>query len=370
MSPGAGAIEQRLVKWMGSCAGYNGPDVGGVFLSGASMSNMSAMVAARDSRLSPEDFGLGVAYMSDQAHSSNEKGLRIIGFRKDQIVKIPTDDSFKIRIDLLEDAICRDIKAGKKPFAVIGSLGTTNTGSIDPLKELGLIAQKYNLWFHIDGAFGASILISPIYRNLANGIELSDSFSWDTHKWLMQVYSCSTLIVKDKKYLLSSFTEHPEYLTDVCSSDHNDSWDLGPEMTRPARAIKLWYTLQATGTDLLAELIEYSFYNANLAKKELNKRSNWKIISEPCCGAINFRYEPDGLTNEELDELTGRISKEIINSGFAFIVTTVLRGKKTLRMCIINANTTEEDVIRTISLLDEIAVKETANLLEQRSKDI
>ena len=367
LSPGAGAIEQRLVQWMGSCAGYNGPDVGGVFLSGASMSNMSAMVAARDAKLAPEEFGLGVAYMSDQAHSSNEKGLRIIGFRRDQIVRIPTDDEFRIRTDLLEEAICRDRAAGKKPFAVIGNLGTTNTGSIDPFEEIGRITQQYDLWFHIDGAFGASILLSPIYRNLAKGIELSDSFSWDTHKWLMQVYSCSTLVVKDKKHLLASFTEHPEYLADVVSDEHNDSWDLGPEMSRPARAIKLWYTLQASGTDLLSELIEYSFYNANRAKKELCKRANWKIISNPSCGTINFRYEPEGLTNEELDLLTARISEELISSGFAYIVTTVLKGKKTLRMCIINANTTEEDVIQTIALLDEIAVKETEKLLAQRT---
>jgi glutamate/tyrosine decarboxylase-like PLP-dependent enzyme len=183
---------------------------------------------------------------------------------------------------------------------------------------------------------------------------------------MMQVYSCSTLIVKDKNYLLASFSEHPEYLADVSSSDHNDSWDLGPEMSRPARAIKLWYTLQASGTDLLAELVEYSFYNANLAKNELNKRANWKIISEPCCGTLNFRYEPEGLTAEELDILTATISRKLIESGFAYIVTTTLKGVKTLRMCIINANTTEDDVIRTIALLDAIAVKETANMLKQR----
>ena len=361
-APCAGAIEENLVKWMGRCAGYLGSSVGGVFLSGASMANMSAMVAARDSRLAPEDFGKGVIYLSDQAHSSNEKGLRIIGFRRDQIVKISTDDDFRMRTDLLEEAICRDRQAGKIPFAVIGSLGTTNTGSIDPLSEIGQIAQKYNLWFHIDGAFGASILISPIYRNLAKGIELSDSFSWDTHKWLLQIYSCSTLIVKDKQHLLNSFSEHPEYLADVSSNEHNDSWDLGPEMSRPARAIKLWYTLQATGTDLLAELIEYSIFNANLVKKELLKREDWEIISNPSCGTINFRYAPAGLSDEELDELTSRISKEIISRGFAFIVTTVLKGKRTLRMCTINANTTENDILQTIYLLDEIAKRETANL--------
>ena len=236
---------------------------------------------SRDSRLAPEEFSKGVAYLSDQAHSSNEKGLRIIGFRQDQIVKIPTDGDFKMRVDLLDAAIDRDLHSGRKPFAVIGSLGTTNTGSIDPLEAVGHVARKYGLWFHIDGAFGASILISPIYRNLAKGIELSDSFSWDTHKWLMQIYSCSTLIVKDKKHLLYSFTEHPEYLADVSSSEHNDAWDLGPEMSRPARAIKLWYTLQATGTDLLAELIEYSFY-----KEKSHKLLHLRMVKVICISSL------------------------------------------------------------------------------------
>ena len=362
LAPCAGLIEEKLVKWMGSCAGYTGDNVGGVFLSGGSMANMSAMVAARDCKLKPEEFSMGTVYISDQTHSSNEKGLRIIGFRQDQIVKIPSDDKFKMNTDLLEDAICRDLEAGKKPFAVIGTIGTTNTGSIDPLDKLGAIAKKYNLWFHIDGAFGGSILISPIYRNLAKGVELSDSLSWDTHKWLMQTYSCSTLIVKDKTNLLNSFTEHPEYLADVNSSEHNDSWDLGPEMSRPHRALKLWYTLQATGTDLLAEMIEYSFYNANLVNKELRKLPGWRIISEPCCGTINFRYEPEGLSDEQLNTLTDCISKEIIGSGFAYIVTTTLRGQKTLRMCIINANTTEDDIKKTVALLNEIALRETERL--------
>lgn len=362
MAPCAGLIEEKLVKWMGDCAGYTGDNVGGVFLSGGSMANLSAMVAARDSRLTPEEFSKGVVYISDQTHSSNEKGLKIIGFRKDQIVKIPTDDEFKMRIDLLEEAILKDLESGKKPFAVIGTIGTTNTGSIDPLDKIGAIAKKYNLWFHIDGAFGGSILISPIYRELAKGVELSDSLSWDTHKWLMQTYSCSTLIVKDKSNLLNSFTEHPEYLADVNSSEHNDSWDLGPEMSRPHRAIKLWYTLQATGTDLLSDVVEYSFFNANLVKKELEKLPNWKIISKPSCGTINFRYEPEGLSPEELNTLTANISKEIIRSGYAYIVTTTLREKKTLRMCMINANTTVEDIENTISLLNEIAIKETEKI--------
>ncbi len=137
-------------------------------------------------------------------------------------------------------------------------------------------------------------------------------------------------------------------------------------MSRPNRAIKLWYTLQATGTDLLAEMIEYSFYNANLVKKELEKRPNWKIISKPCCGTLNFRYEPEGLSPEKIDSLTDNISKKIIESGFAYIVTTVLKGRKTLRMCIINANTTEDDILKTTALLDEIAIKEAEKMLAEK----
>ena len=355
LAPCAAAIEERLVKFMASCAGYTTNEAGGVFLSGGSIANMSAMVAARDNKLKPEEFSLGTIYLSNQAHISNEKGLKIIGFRKDQIKIIPTDENFKIRTDLLENEIIKDIKAGKKPFTIIGTLGTTNTGSIDPLDKLGAIAKKYNTWFHVDGAFGASILLSKKHRSLAKGIELSDSFSWDSHKWLMQVYSCSTLIVKNRNTLLNAFAEHPEYLEDVMALDHHDSWNIGPEMSRPARAIKLWFTLQATGTDYFEDLINKSFSYAELIRSELEKKKNWRIISEPSCATINFRYEKEGLNEKETDEFNIRISNKINKSGYAYIVTTTLNGLRTLRMCTINANTTKEDILNTLNLMDEIA---------------
>lgn len=365
-APCAALIEEKLIHWMGNCAGYPEESVGGVFLSGGSMGNMSAMVAARDAKLEPQEYADGIIYFSDQTHSSNAKGLRIIGFGEDQCRKIPTDDDFRIRLDLLEQAIKDDLKNGKKPFAVIGNLGTTNTGAIDPLSDIGAIAQKYNLWFHVDGAFGGSILISKVYRNMAEGIELTDSFTWDTHKWLLQTYSCSSLIVKDRQNLLRSFSEHPEYLADVTSSEHADSWDLGPEMTRPYRGLKLWYTIQATGTDLLSELIEYSIYNAKLVESELNKLSNWEILSKPSCATINFHYVDDRLSPEQINELNHKISQRINQTGFAYIVTTTLKGVVSIRMCTINANTTEKDITETIALLDKIAKKEVAKYILDR----
>ena len=368
LNPAAGIIEEKLCAWMGSCAGYPEDTCSGIFLSGGSISTMSAIIVARTDKLSEFDIPKGVAYLSDQAHSSVRKALRMLGFRHDQIVILPSNEEFKMDVNKLEEAIIKDRQDGKIPFLVVGTLGTTNTGTIDPLSEIGDIAKKYNLWFHVDGAYGASSLISPIYRNASKGIEKSDSLTWDTHKWLMQTYSCSTLLVKDKDKLVNAFVEHPEYLEDVASSDHIDGWDKGPEMSRPHRAIKLWFTVQATGIHLLEEMIEYSFYNAVMVWRELEKRDNWEIISKPSCGTINFRYAPKGLTSEELNELNLNITKEINKSGFAYIVTTTLNDKKTIRMCMINANSTPEDILETLDLLDEIAKKLTNEMLKKNTK--
>jgi len=354
-APGAAIIEEKLVKWMGSLAGYPSETCGGVFVSGGSIATLSAIIAARTAKLKHEDFLRGTIYFSEQTHSSVEKGLRMLGFADEQMVKIPTDEDFKVIPELMDEAIARDIKAGKKPFLIIGNIGTTNTGSIDPLDKLADLKEKYDMWLHIDGAYGGSSLISPIYRNLSKGVERSDSLTWDTHKWMMQTYSCSTIIAKDKQNLLNAFTEHPEYLADVSSSDHNDAWDMGPEMSRPCRAIKLWYTVQALGTDLLEEIVEYSFENSRIVYNMLTQRDNWEIISKPSCGTINFRYHPEGLSEEELDTLTMKISQEVNKTNYSFIVTTTLRGKKVLRMCMINSNTDISDVTSTVELLDKIA---------------
>ena len=366
LSPCAGMIEEKMCAWMASFAGYPEDTCSGVFLSGGSISTMSAIIVARTNKLGEYDIPKGVAYLSDQAHSSVKKALRMLGFRHDQIVILPSNDEFKMDVKTLEEAIIKDKKEGKIPFLVVGTLGTTNTGTIDPLSDIGDVAQKYNLWFHVDGAYGASSLISPIYRNYSKGIEKSDSLTWDTHKWLMQTYSCSTLLVKNKQTLLDAFVEHPEYLEDISSSDHIDGWDKGPEMSRPNRAIKLWFTVQATGTHLLEEMIEYSFYNARMVEQELTQKENWEIVSKPSCGTINFRYAPKGLSLEETNQLNLDITKELNDGGYAYIVTTTLHDMKTIRMCMINANSTVDDIMSTLEQLDRIARKLTAETLNNK----
>jgi len=358
LSTGPMLVEEKLIRWAGGRAGYDPEQCGGIFTSGGSLSNLTGMICGREAKLPGRyDLANAVAFCSNQAHSSIRKGMRMLGLRNDQIIVIETDEDFRIRTDILQIEIERTISEGKKPFLLVGSCGTTNTGSIDPMNEMAEIAEKYGLWFHVDGAYGASILISDIYKNLVKGLERADSFSWDFHKWALQTYSCSCIIVKDKPNLLNAFSEHPEYLEDVMSTEHNDGWDLGIEMSRPARSLKLWYTIQAMGTDLLSDVVDYTFYNAGIAAKRFAEAEDWRLVSKPMCGTINVRYEPKSVDPALYDQLNAAISAEIISSGYAYIVTTVLHGQKCLRMITIGGNTETEDVLNTVEQLREIAEK-------------
>lgn len=356
LAPTATVIEQKLIRFMGSRIGFN-QECGGLFTSGGSLSNLTGFIAARDNMLKDTEYPNGKVYISDQAHSSVRKGLRMMGMRKDQIEIFESDENFRLPVDEVEKAIERDIKAGKKPFLIVGSVGTTNTGSIDDFCALGKLRDKYGMWLHADGAFGGSILFSDIYKNYAKGIECVDSMSWDTHKWSMQVYSCSALIAKDKKKLVRVFAEHPEYLADVINEEHTDGWDLGIEMSRPARCLKLWFTVQAMGTDLISDVIDYSFFLMNTAKHEIEKCPDFEMTSKPMCGTLTFRYAPGDVSPEKYDAMNAKIAETVTGEHFAYVVTTVLKGKRVLRLNLINPNTTDEDVKETVKRLYETALK-------------
>lgn len=354
LAPAGTLIEEKLIKWMGSLAGFD-ENCGGVFTSGGSLSNLTGCICARLNMLDEYDLPKAVAYTSDQAHSSVRKGLKLSGLRKDQIRIIPTDDDFKIDLVELKRQIEDDIAKGNKPYLIVGNLGSTNTGSIDPLEDLARIKDKYNLWLHVDGAFGGSILFSDIYRNYAKGVEKADSLSWDTHKWGLQAYSSSCCIARDKKKLINAYAEHPEYLADVMNAEYTDGWDLGIEMSRPARCIKLWFTVQAMGTDLLADIVDYSFHNANIAKKQLEKYPDFEMTSPMQCATLTFRYAPKDVNPTKYDDLQMDISKTIIEENAAYVVTTVIKNKRVLRLNLINGNTTSDDVIEVVDKLNQIA---------------
>lgn len=320
------------------------------------MANITALTAARDRKLNEENLHLGVAYISDQTHSSVAKGLRIIGIPNSRIRVIPTNDNFEMKMREFKEAVKEDKEKGLLPFVAIGTAGTTNTGSIDPLEEMAEICKTHGMWFHIDGAFGASVLLSPKYRHLLQGTALSDSISWDAHKWLFQTYGCAMVLVKDIRHLYHSFHVSPEYLQDVEGDlDHINPWDIGMELTRPARGLKLWLTLQVLGTDLIGSAIEQGFQSVLWAQEALEKLDHWEIVSKAQLSVINFRYKTDDLTEEELDILNEKAAEKLLASGYAAIFTTVLKGKKVLRICALHPETTRTDIQTTIHMLDSFA---------------
>lgn len=352
----ASFIEKTLIKWLSEKAGYNTEQSSGLFVSGGSIANLTAMVAARDNKLSFDKLHLGTAYVSDQTHSSIKKALKISGISPKNIRKIPSDSNYRMKIDELEKEIRNDITNGLHPFVVIASAGTTNTGSIDPIPEISDICSKYGLWMHVDGAYGASILLSENYNHLLKGIENADSLSWDAHKWLFQTYSCAMVLVKDKNDLARSFSENPEYLRDLDINDDEINYgNVGIELTRPTRGLKLWFTLQTLGTSEMSRRIEYGIHLAEYIKNTLLEFENWEVISDPKLAIINFRYTPSGMSEQDIDALNNNISHLALQENYAGIFTTVLNGKVVLRMCAINHETTENDIKQTISKLDEFA---------------
>lgn len=352
--PAGHAVEEGLIRWLCDRAGFP-VGASGTFVSGGSMANFTACVAARDTVLDERDWPRAVAYVSTQTHSSVAKGLRMMGVTDARIRTIDVDEGFRMKTDALAAAIAADRRAGLAPFMVIATAGTTNTGSVDPLPQVADICRREGLWMHVDGAFGASVLLTR-YRDMLKGIERADSLSWDAHKWLFQTYSCSMLLVRDERTLLKSFSAHPEYLADLEGDESLvNPWDLGPELTRPARGLKLWFTLQVMGADGMADCIEHGFDLARWAEEELRATPEVEIVSPAQMAMVNFRFAPAGTSEEERDEICARAVARMRASGYAGVFTTELSDKKVLRLCAIHPRTHEGEMREVVRRLTAFA---------------
>lgn len=351
----ASTLESNMIRWLGSKIGYSEVS-GGIFVSGGSMANLTGIVAGRDHSIPEDKRHLGIAYISDQTHHSVEKGLLIAGFTHNQIRKIASNELFQIDVDALQKSIVSDLEKGLIPGLIIASAGTTNTGSVDNIQAISELATKHNIWLHVDGAYGASFLLSNKHRHQLNGIENADSVSWDAHKLLFQTYSCAMVLVKNKSSLLNSFSANPEYLDDIGGSTMDDFGSLGIELTRPTRALKLWLSLQVIGLDQFERMIDGGHELALYTEKEVLNQEDWEIVSNPQFSILNFRYANSKFDNESLNKINKQVANEIVDSGYAGVFTTQLKGKTVLRMCTINPNTTHEDIDNTLSRLNELAI--------------
>src|SRR5687767_7888754 len=214
---GPGAVELQTIDLLRQACGFPA-GAGGLFLSGGSMANLSGLATARAVKLGGPDAN-AIIYLSDQAHSSVAKGLRVLGFAAAQVRSIPVDDGLRMDAKALEQAIATDRLHGKKPFCVVASAGTTNTGAVDPLEALASICRKHDMWLHVDGAYGAAAALTNRGRAALPGLELADSIALDPHKWLFQPFEIGCVLVRDMRHLRLAFAVHPEdnasYLADV-----------------------------------------------------------------------------------------------------------------------------------------------------------
>lgn len=358
-SSSAAAIEISTLNWLLKLFGFPVKKGGGIFTSGGSMANLTALATARKVKCG-EDFSKAIIYLSDQAHSSNIKAINVLGFRKEQVRIIPTDMEFKLSINKLKNAIAKDKLEGLQPFCLIASSGTTNTGTVDPLEELAAICKKENIWLHVDGAFGAAVILSKRGKKLLKGIEKADSITVDPHKWLFQPYEIGCLLVQNHKWLSGTFTEKPVYLRDIEGNESEiNFYDHGIELTRHFRALKFYMSVKTYGLQAFRKAIDYNLDLAEEVDAELRKSTKWEVISPATLSIINFRYNPvdEKLTEKQLDQINQKISAKMLSSREALLVTTILQGQVVLRMCLINPGTTLEDVKSTIALCEKFALE-------------
>jgi L-2,4-diaminobutyrate decarboxylase len=354
-APGVLAIEDSIISWLAAQVGLPA-SAGGLFVSGGSIANMTGLVLARDQQLRSEDRVRAVAYISTDTHVSVTKALRIIGFPDHQIRTIQVTSAFQMDLQVLSQAIKEDRKAGLVPFTIIATCGSTNVGRVDQLEEVSEICLQEHLWMHVDGAYGASVALSGSYRHLSKGLSRADSISWDAHKWLFQTYGCGIVLVKEKSHLLHSFKTDANYLPGRSTEDRVDFWNLGPEMTRPARALRLWFTLQVIGTEQIGTMIDHGVKLAEVAETELRKRKCWQITSTASLAILTFRYVPPGVSiDQKIDELNKIISETLCSKTIACIHNTKVNGKTVLRMVLINPTLSHKALCSLIETMDSLA---------------
>lgn len=359
-SPAAAEMEIVTMNWLLKMFGFPQKKGGGLFTSGGSMANLTGLITARTVKCG-DDFSKAIIYLSDQAHSSNIKAIRILGFKKEQIRIIPTDSEFKFSLNKLKNAIAKDRLEGYQPFCLLATAGTTNTGTVDPLSELAKICKKEDIWFHIDGAYGGFGILSEEGKPLLKGIEKADSLTIDPHKWLYQPYEIGCLLVRRHKWLSGAFTERPEYLRDIeGNTSEINFYDHGIELTRRFRALKFYMSIKTFGLTEFREAITYNIKLAEETEAFLRQSPNWEVISPATLAVVNFRYNPIGnkLSEKELDELNQHISQKVVESKEALLVTTILNNQVVLRMCLINPRTTMDDIMDTMELCEKFGNEE------------
>ena len=376
-APGGTEIEKIVVRWLGSLIGYD-TDARGLLTSGGSMANMIALLTAsrRKAGYNVSTSGLWnsgpplTLYVSEEVHMSVPKAADILGLGRDNVRTIRCDENLRLDVEALRRAIQDDLSKGLRPFCVVGSAGTVGTGIVDPLNDIADVAREFDLWFHIDGAYGAPAVLDPEKKSLFRGMDRGDSLSLDPHKWLYVPVDAGCLLFRDDEVFRSTFsTQDAEYIKRHGYSDDEAFafWDYGVELSRRFRALKVWLTLRYYGTQKIAAAICDDIKLARYLSELVDQAEDFELLSPVELSICCFRYIPPELkaasgsnakaTNEQLDQLNARIMNVVQTGGRAYLSNASVHGRFALRACITNFRTTRADIEATVEIVREAALE-------------
>src|SRR5215203_1524331 len=365
--PSSAMMEARVIRWLCDLLDY-GPQSFGTLASGGSEANLIALKCARDSvaaaikdggvRTAPGDL---VIYASEQCHYSIDKSADLLGLGRDGVRKIPTDDRFHIIPDALREAITKDRDAGRIPCCIVGVAGTTSTGVIDPLEELAEIARENRCWYHVDAAYGGPLAFSAKHKDLLRGINLADSITFDPHKWMFVPFSCgATLVREGGRVLRDAFDMTPEYLSeDRGGADVEfDFFRYGQMGTRRFNSLKLWMAIKFMGREGYAKTVERQIDLTKYLASQIDELKEFRRVGEVETAVCCFRFVPAGnLDGAELDRLQQQLQQQIERSGEAWLTTTVLHGRRAMRVNINSFLTEQHHIDDLIELVVGAALR-------------
>ena len=364
--PAGTELERMVVRWLGSLINYD-HDAKGLLTSGGSMANMIALLVANRRKSGADTSQRGLwgsgspmtAYASSEVHMSIAKAADILGFGRDYVRVIPCDDRQRMRIDLLRERIEADRSEGLRPFCVVGSAGTVNTGVVDPLAEIAAVAAEFDLWFHVDGAYGAPGVLDQRKKDLFAGLERADSVSLDPHKWLYVPVDAGCLLFRDDAAAKAAFnTEEADYIKTHGYVDEEAFafWDYGVELSRRFRALKVWLTLQYYGSRRIADAISEDIALAEYLGEVVSSAADFELLAPVELSICCFRYVPgDGRSEKEVNKLNEQIMERVQKGGRAYLSNATVNGHFALRACITNFRTTKNDIDETVAAIRDAA---------------
>jgi aromatic-L-amino-acid decarboxylase len=355
-APALVQLEANVVRWFCEIVGFP-RSASGVLTSGGSLANFTAVVTARRAK-SGDDFLRGTLYCSSQIHHSFQKAASLAGFPFANIREIPVDDHFRIRLDALGEAIARDRAEGWTPMLVAGSAGTTATGAVDDLDALADLAHRENLWFHVDGAYGALFMLTERGRAVLHGIERADSVILDPHKTLFLPFGTGAVLVRDAEALRRAHSSHADYLPAMQDEDELvDFCELSPELSRDFRGLRVWLPLKMFGIEPFREQLDEKLDLAQFAVNALREIEGIEIVAEPELTILAFRLVCPGVTEAELNVLNRTLLDRINARKRVMLTNAIVDGRYVIRIAIVSHRTHRDRVEMALQDIREEAAK-------------